>query len=360
MNRAPGNRIAQLGFTLVELLVGMVIGLFIAGGLIAIVVTSTSAYNVQIDHARVNENARFAVEFLSRDVRMAGYFGCLDNPANVINNLNASDGSLYDFDEVIEGFEGNASETTWLPSASAVSALNILPGTDAITVRFANPTESAVLDGVSTPDSAIPASNAGYDFDTGQVAVVSDCDKADVFQITSTDNDNNLGHANSGASPGNVSGSLGGGLGDGYDTTATVMTYNAVRYFVRRRDTSDTSEDAALALYREYVSGTGATVVEPVIEGVENMQILYGVDTDADGVANSYLTANNVGTWRNVVSVQIGLLVRSNEEYGREAESSGAAESYTYTLLGQDITDSAKLRVRRHQYSTTIALRNGR
>lgn len=350
----------QAGFTLIELMVSMVIGLFIAGGLIAIVVTSTSAYNVQLDHARVNENARFAVEFLSRDVRMAGYYGCLDNPANVINNLNAAAGTLYDITDAIEGFEGNASETTWQPSGTAVSGLSIQPGTDAITVRFANPTESADLDGESSPDSPIPggdAANGHYEFDAGQVAVVSDCDKADVFQITGTDDDNNLAHAGGGGfTPGNTSGSLGGGLGDGYTTSATVMTYNAVRYFVRRKDTSDTDGDAPVALFREYLSGSGATTVEEVIEGVENMQVLYGVDTDADGVANAYQTAANVGgQWRNVVSVQVALLVRSNDEYGHDFESGAAS----HDLLGQTITDTADLRVRRHKYTTTIALRNG-
>ncbi len=348
------------GFTLIELMVSMVIGLFIAGGLIAIVVTSTSAYNVQLDHARVNENARFAVEFLSRDVRMAGYYGCLDNPANVINNLNAGAGTLYDIADAIEGFEGNAGETAWQPSGTAVSGLNILAGTDAITVRFANPTESARLDNESSPDSPIPGgdpANGHYEFSAGQVAVVSDCDKADVFQITGTDDDNNLAHAGGGSgTPGNSSGSLGGGLGDGYDTFATVMTYNAVRYFVRRKDTSDTDANAPVALYREYISGSGATTVEEVIEGVENMQVLYGVDTDADGVANSYQTAANVGgQWRNVVSVQVALLVRSNDEYGLDFESSAA----THDLLGQTITDADDLRVRRRKYTTTIALRNG-
>ncbi len=360
------------GFTLVELMVSMVIGIFIVGALIAIVVTSTSAYNIQIDHARVNENARFSVEFLSRDVRMAGYFGCLDNLQNVTNNLNFAAGSLHDTANPIEGFEGNGGSSAWQPSGTSVDTLNILPGTDAITVRFGNPTESAALDGTSTPDTAIPAagpdSAGNYDFSAGQVAVVSDCDKADVFQISGADGNNNLSHASGGEySPGNTSGSLGGSLGAGYNPFATVMTYNAARYFVRKRDPDDTDANAPVALYRQYVTDTGSIRSEELIEGVENMQILYGEDTDADGTPNSYVTADAVVTWRNVVSAKIALLLRSNREYGGESEASGfdhsnADAAITYDLLGQTVTvrsEGADVpRFRRNLYSTTIAVRN--
>ncbi|MEW8505210.1 MAG: PilW family protein [Candidatus Thiodiazotropha sp.] len=58
---------------------------------------------------------------------------------------------------------------------------------------------------------------------------------------------------------------------------------------------------------------------QPIASGVVQMRALYGVDTDAepDGVANSYLTAAQVAplNWMNVVSIRIGLVVRSGTGY---------------------------------------------
>ena len=50
-----------------------------------------------------------------------------------------------------------------------------------------------------------------------------------------------------------------------------------------------------------------------MVEGVEDMQILYGEDTDADNVANRYVPSDEVGSMENVVSVRISLLLRSVE-----------------------------------------------
>ena len=45
------------------------------------------------------------------------------------------------------------------------------------------------------------------------------------------------------------------------------------------------------------------------MEGVESMEILYGVDTDGDDAANYYVTADAVADWAQVVSVRVSLLV---------------------------------------------------
>jgi hypothetical protein len=62
------------------------------------------------------------------------------------------------------------------------------------------------------------------------------------------------------------------------------------------------------------VAGVATTTAGQVIaEGVEDMEILYGVDTDADGVANRYVVAASVTDWAVVVSARVALLVNSVE-----------------------------------------------
>ncbi|HJP37460.1 MAG TPA: PilW family protein, partial [Gammaproteobacteria bacterium] len=91
---------------------------------------------------------------------------------------------------------------------------------------------------------------------------------------------------------------------------------------------------------------------EEVIEGVENMQILYGEDTAGnDQIADTYVTAAAVADWDNVVSVRVSLLMRSVEEYGPDQDNA------TYDLLGT-IIDPVDDRRRRRVFTATIQLRN--
>jgi type IV pilus assembly protein PilW len=364
-NPSPRSLSRDSGITLIELMLAMTIGLFLTGGLFAVLLGSTSTYRIQFDHARINENSRFAMQFLSRDIRMAGYFGCVNEHSNVYNGLNIEldPGSMYDISHPLEGLDPVTE--VWMPSGKAASLSGIVPGTDAITVRFADPTAVTRVVAHPVPDAPLIVANASHGLNEGALVVVSDCDKADVFRVTGVSGERLIhqpGIRYKGA-PGNLSASLGRDTGNTYDQSATVRRYHSARYFVRYRDPSRPGSNAPVALYRQYISGTGTDPVEELVEGVENMQILYGVDTNADGAAISYVTAPEVGTWRNVVSVKIALLIRSHAQYGSEREGSGG-EDYTYQLLDEtvsvhepDTTDEAP-RFRRHVYSTAIALRN--
>jgi len=97
-----------------------------------------------------------------------------------------------------------------------------------------------------------------------------------------------------------------------------------------------------------------------IAEGIENMQITYGVNTDGllDGGANKYVNAADVNAneWEGVVSVQIAVLVKSQKEVKQ------IAEQKTYALLDKQITAPAgagvKDKFQRAVFSTTVHLRN--
>ncbi|MEE9354251.1 MAG: PilW family protein [Methylococcaceae bacterium] len=63
----------QTGISLVELMVSLTIGLFLLAGLIQMFVTTKKSYNVQDSLSRIEENSRFALDTLSRTIRLAGY-----------------------------------------------------------------------------------------------------------------------------------------------------------------------------------------------------------------------------------------------------------------------------------------------
>ncbi len=124
-----------------------------------------------------------------------------------------------------------------------------------------------------------------------------------------------------------------------------------------------TNSDAAQIFNRFYLNNADNTLrcigsrdaAEHVIaEGVENIQILYGVNTDdsPDRSVERYVNANNMGgLWNNVTSVQIALLLRSDREI------LDTAQSRQYTLLDEEVTTPSD-RFKREVFSTTISLRN--
>lgn len=92
-----------------------------------------------------------------------------------------------------------------------------------------------------------------------------------------------------------------------------------------------------------------------MVNGIENLQILYGEDTDTtDGVTNArkYVTAGNVVNWANVVSAKIGVVVNSQDNIATSNDTA------TFALIGQTATAAAGDRQRRRAYSTTVVIRN--
>jgi type IV pilus assembly protein PilW len=99
-----------------------------------------------------------------------------------------------------------------------------------------------------------------------------------------------------------------------------------------------------------------STIAEAVVvQGVENLQLLYGEDNTAgDSVTNAtrYVTADNVTDWDNVVSVRIGIIVNS------QSPVATSNDDVAYTLLGQTPIAAGADHMRRRAYTTTAVVRN--
>ena len=93
---------------------------------------------------------------------------------------------------------------------------------------------------------------------------------------------------------------------------------------------------------------------QPIVQGVENMQLLYGEDNIADAFPNAtrYVTAGNVINWDNVVSVRIAIIVNSQNPVATSNDTA------SYTLLGQAPIAAPADHLRRRAYTTTAVIRN--
>lgn len=329
----------QQGFTLVELMIAMTIGLILLGGVITILTSSQQVYRVNDALARMQENARYAFQVLSRDIRMAGYFGCAGNGALVVNTLNDKDSFLWKLGQAIDGFEAT-SPTTWTPVLPEGAIPSPLGGRDIVVVRGVEGGDIKVTQqpGGSPPASADLKVTVGSGLKIDDIVLVTNCQNAAIFQITNintSSGQDNIVHNTGGTSiPGNATKDLGKDFTNGGE----LIKITTRSYFIRLID-------GLPALYRKI----GTRNAEELVRGVEDMQIEYGEDLDGDWTADIYRSADLVTNWQSVVSARISLLMQTTE-------SNIASQPQPYTFNGTTVTPTD--RRLRQAFTTVVALRN--
>jgi type IV pilus assembly protein PilW len=360
---------AVAGFSLVELMVALTLSLILMAGALSILYSTkiTSAENERV--SRVQEAGRTAFELIMQDVRAAGYLGCtrptVDKSVNppvssFTNGLNSTT-LLWNFGQAVYGFEAT-NATTWAPVLDAAIPASPAPsgGNDVLVLRAARPgspvfrTNATFAVGDAIPvdkDSSVTNTTLGAPVPV----VISDCRGAAVFVATSL---TGAGAAtgtilhDTGTTPANSSTSL----PRTFDVDALVQPVQTIVYYIASCTAVGANCPAVTppALWQI----VGSNPPQELIQGVEGMQLVYGVDTDGDLLANSYQKANAVADWGTVVSVNIAILARSIDETGTQVDKQ------TYKLLGGTAgngLDYGPFNDRRQRaiFTTTITLRNG-
>lgn len=375
----------QHGLSLIELMVSLTLGMMIIVTIGYIYVGASRTFRMMEAASRMQENARYAIERISYDLRMAGYMGCYDT--TITNSLNTPSSWQFNLTGLpLIGYEGGIST---FPS----SITSKLANTDGLTIVRADNSEELIVEN-HNPDSATISLTTKHDIDKGEIVVITDCKHSAVFQTTTENNNNNiktLNHNTGTSDPGNFTKGL--GIPNGASSPhlpATSCASNPSLTYCKgslKKDGTDYSFpegsrayrlDAATyyigysnnnqdepGLYRERLeqqSSNAVTQAEEVVEGVEDMQIAYGVDssTTADKTVDIYVTADQVASaspesaleadWKRVLSVRISLLMVS-----RTGENT-TDQPQTYSFNGKTVTP--KDHRLRKVFSTTIAVRN--
>lgn len=292
----------QRGLTLVELMISLTVGLLITLAIGYLYFGSRQTYRMNDNLARMQENGRYAMEIISRDIRMAGYWGCAGMTiASPVNTLNNATDYAYRFGTPVEGNEATGTNT-WGP-AKDTSITNVLSGTDILTLRgvFGSGVTVTSHPGGTPPGSADLKVGAGSGLVEGDIVLVSDCSNAAVFQITNINTSSgfdNVVHNTGTGTPGNATKALGKEYVGG-----EILRIATFSYYI------GLNAAGRPALYR-LSRGTA----EELVENVENMQVTYGVDTDGDRDVDEFRTANNVANWNTVRSVRVRLLLVSPDD----------------------------------------------
>lgn len=381
----------QLGLSLVELMVSVAISVAVVSSLVFVYVGSRGAYRNNEALARVQERGRFALEWIARDLRQAGYTGCLSRGAPItVHSYNKSKTPpgppIVGLGSAIFGFEKPASQNGPDYVFSPPATVDHVKG-DVVTVFSLDDSALAYVE--KDYDNGIPA-NTKVSFTScpalkkDDYAIISDCQRAAVFTVTdnvscSADKTATITHANSGngwpsgVCPYSSSSNL--SCSDDFkfvppfnkSDRAFIARFSQRGYFIGRPN-GNQYVDRPPALYR--FDTAGAT--EAVVDNIEDLDILYGVDTNTDGSVDAFLKADAVtaaGQWERVLSVRISLVATSGEltvqaaKGDRAALGPGQAAQVLYFRDedGDTVADAAAPatdRQLRQVFTTTVALRN--
>jgi type IV pilus assembly protein PilW len=313
------------GFSLTELMVALTIGLVIMAAVSTVFVNTSKAYNTQERLARTQDNGRFAMYYLIRDLRMGGHNGCVRNfdpSTNFTSHLKETTGFFFGTAyfttpiEAIEDVTASASpawypstDTTAVPDNTTYKAWRATVGKedptkakpDMLAVRMIDTATTAkVTDNPMASPSADPSVDKPALFKKNDIVFLSDCVRADLFQISADPTSPALPHDTSGNSPGNATTEL----GKQYDASARVYRYATRRYYI------GLNANNVPSLFRDE---NNLGPVE-LVEGIESLQVLFGVtNAPPDGPPARYLKANAMTAidWANIVSVKIGILART-------------------------------------------------
>ncbi len=344
---ASARRGSMGGVSLVELMIGITLGLIVLAGL-ATLFANTSASRNELERAsRQIENGRFAVDQLSDDIRLAGFYGELDvttlpapaalpDPCSTDPNVWAAAIPV-----AIQAYDTGTSAPACMPA-------DYKAGTDILVVRRAAACQAGV--------SGCPAVQNNYPYVQSAKCAT---------QLTSLNASYRIGLQGGTIAP---TGAFDRQLKD-CATNAAQRQYFVRIYYI---STNNGQGSNVPTLKRLELNGTGFTTV-PLVEGIENINYEYGVDyTGAagspDGQPDGFTanpttyappgcaTCNALSNWMNVVAVRINLLARNTET------TPGFTDSKTYTLGldagGNPVTYTPGDGYRRHVYTTVVRVVN--
>lgn len=316
--QTPAIARIQRGFTLIELMIALVLGLIVIGGVISVLLSNQQTYRSNQALSQVQDGSRTAFEFLARDIRQAGLTGCgnLTRVANVLNNSPASGGTTdwwADFSNAIHGYGGNQTDP----------AVNTGTGTGE---RVAN-TDSLQLIGAEGSSLSIEKHDAAsatfhlYNsaagiITPGDIVIVCSPDHAAITQITgpATINDT-LVHNTGTGSPGNCSKVLNFPTDCGanpnsavpFPPNSQIAKLSATDWYIGNNNSTtqcSTSAPQFCSLYRSAISvSNGGASAQPqeIVRGVTNMKLDYL----QGGV--SFIPAASVTDWGAVTAVRVTL-----------------------------------------------------
>ena len=331
------------GFSIIEMMVALALSIVATGAVIGVYVASAKNYEQDERYSRVQEIGRYALKQVADDLLMADFWGHVLAPDTITTGLTlvandcADSAGIFDGDPGMLYNNGHVGSTTFTPCTEITTDQQA--NTDILVIKRVEGMFTAIKDVTDFTD---------LDGDNDRTETISDYGFSDlqlgtVYLRSTNTTGSFIDNADSGNTPAS-------GESD--------WRYMPRIYFIR--DHFQTAGDGIPSLCRmELVTGNEMgnpetdTANEPqcIAEGVQDLHIEFGVDTDTDLIANVYLSDPTVAELEQVVSAKIHLLARS------EQPAAGYTNSKTYQL-GSVSLGPFNDNFYRQVFTTTVSTRN--
>ena len=319
---------AVCGLSLVELLIAILLGLFLTSGIVSVYLGSKQNYIYEEQAARIQENGRYAMRLLQRELTMAGFFGGVltmrsVTPASVGIDCAANDWALDGHAPVdlVDDYHGQLTPVSVnSTNLTCLDGAGIVPFTDILAIKR-TASEASLRSGLPAAGLTASRSERWYLRQAGDSDPMWEkLRPIDLLDI------------------------------EAEDVSLTYWEASSKIFYIRRYSRPGAPSDGIPTLCMENLAGNAVTS-RCLVEGVENMQFEFGIDTDDDGVANQYKAAPTGAEMEQVITARIHLLLRSI------LEITGYRDDKTYTLGQKQVAARHDAYLRR-VFSTTVHLRN--
>ncbi|WP_162824648.1 PilW family protein [Saccharospirillum mangrovi] len=317
----------QQGFSLLELLIAMALSLLVIGGVVTLLIDAQRSQMLLQQQTRLQESARLALDIVLADLRQSGHAGCDWTSINIANVV-APDSSNY------------------LPPFPIVSGSNnvedygfdVVDGTDVLTLTVLESDPSWVIsnqtsDADSTDFTLTAGSRIDAKYDNRILAVVdSDCSQLSLFRATRNSSSSISTHSD------NCTHQLRGHF-DCSDTSAAssdsqfspdsrLYLFTQHSYAIREQE----DDDVKTILLGRINSDANSEVL---VEGVTDLQLRYGLDTNDDDAVDRFVDAQHIRdsatlNFSQVVSVEIDVTVTSESPLKNGEPLSATLSSSVY------------------------------
>jgi len=296
------------GFSLIELMLAMAMGSLILLSLVQVVQASKTVYRVQEGLARLQESGRLAMDVLARDIRMSGFSGCSSNRTNSVGSEldSAEAGSLMsNFQgyrlEGVDDYDGQVPRYADVsPFGNRTASTRPVEGTDVLILRrpVGQPWRLAEPGDHRPGELRVwPVANQAP-VEVGDLLLLSDCNRSRIFRATGSSTRQGatvvIRYSGDWATRKPV-----------FQKGTEIYRLEGRMYYVRQGTRGDGN-----SLYLK--EGEDHSPPQELVEGVEDMQILYGVgERRTRGLATRrFLSATEVENeqrWDQVTSVRLQL-----------------------------------------------------
>jgi type IV pilus assembly protein PilW len=304
------------GFTLVELMIALLLGLIVVAGVVGVFGSNQQAYRSNQAVGEVQDGSRAAFELMARDIRSAATTGCYDNGrvVNVLKNGPYNGGTDWwaDWSNALRGYASTDADPA-IASITDSSPPTHVTGTDSFMLLEASDRSYSVASDSNEPTATatFTLNESSSELQSGDVVITCDPDHAAIFQITGSGT--SFTHPSTGSElPGNCA------VGLGYPTTcggansydfaknSQAAKLNAVDWFVGEKS-------GIKSLYRIRVDTstdptTTAITADEMVRNVSTMTVRYHVPGATDFQAASAIT-----DWSLVDALQVSLTLNSTD-----------------------------------------------